>query len=511
MRKIYYLGFAALFFTHLFALSQVAGWHVDEAWGANFAYRIAFEPHFWPIQAMSPYTAAWSHYFAALAFKIFGASVFVYRFAGMLFVFLGVALISLGLKNFGERKAANLFPLVVALFPSLVMNHRWVIEMNTFFVFCGGLVFLGLSRIEKRWGRALLALGAVLGMNSHVLFIAPCLALWIFLFLTDSLIGARAKFLVTGITLCVMPFFLNIFFTTSGEDHRKALELIAVCLLVLILQWLPIRLSSLKNKIFVFFWLVSLPLLIPFFLFLEGSWLALFSSGELQTRLLIGTFFLPIFLLFFFYFRSGKKLTPADFSFLPLCLLLTQLMVVKPGPRYYEIPFLFVAGVLAMAASRLRPKQLAGVGILWSVLGALQLGVNYFQPDLRQLQLARTFRLGRFHDSSVDMLPTQRLAVRLAKEGCRYEDLQLTDDRLNECMRFLAHGDWPKLAQPVCRLGSGIDIQRKGLETQRVGAISEGQFWLLGHVDTPKKSPTPVKGPGQFFQSSDWLTGYGGT
>jgi hypothetical protein len=40
----------------LLFIAKAPGIHFDEAWAANYAHKIASEPGFWPINAMSPYT-----------------------------------------------------------------------------------------------------------------------------------------------------------------------------------------------------------------------------------------------------------------------------------------------------------------------------------------------------------------------------------------------------------------------------------------------------------------------
>ena len=64
---------------HLYKIAYIPGLHFDEAWAMNFSRQIAFEPGIWPLTAMSPYTAPWAHYFAAIFMKVFSPSVLVFR------------------------------------------------------------------------------------------------------------------------------------------------------------------------------------------------------------------------------------------------------------------------------------------------------------------------------------------------------------------------------------------------------------------------------------------------
>jgi hypothetical protein len=456
-RGIFFSGLIALLFTHLFSLTHVAGWHLDEAWAGNFAHRIAFENGFWPFQAMSPYTAAWSHYIAAAAFRIFGTNVFVYRAAGIFEVILGTVLISLALAKRGEVKAAALLPGVIALFPALVMNQRWVIEMNTFFVLCAGVVVYGIA--TKRI--FLSFIGFFLGITSHVLFLAPSLALLYWCWVEEKL-SSRDRKLISAFSIIIGLFFVRIYFKTESDDHTKALGLIAISVITMIGVHVPT-----PPKYFLTLpAILGIPLLLPFFLFSEGTWVALFSSGELQTPFLIGTIFIPVALLIFYL----KPRYQSEILWLPLCLILTLLMVVKPGPRYYEIPFLFCAVLFTIGVSRITPNQAKQVLALWFTLGALQLSLNYFQPAIAETQIDRTFHLWRFRDSSSDMLPSQKIARRLSREGCDYSDLKLSDDRMEQCLKFLSYGDWPVPNPHHCRFGTQVDVLKI--------SGNEGQFTI---------------------------------
>src|SRR4051812_27297485 len=98
------LGFSLLIATGLFSVFQVPGLHFDEAWAANYAYRILSEPGFWPIDAMSPYTHAWAHYVSAVFFRLFGVNLFVYRAAGIAMIGTGALLAWCALVRSGQKK-----------------------------------------------------------------------------------------------------------------------------------------------------------------------------------------------------------------------------------------------------------------------------------------------------------------------------------------------------------------------------------------------------------------------
>ena len=143
------LGLLVLAATHLLWVTRVPGFHFDEAWSASFAHRIAFEPRFWPLAGQSPYTNPWSQYWIAIAFRIFGVSLKVYRAAGISMVLGGVVFLSAALVRRGFERAAAFFPWVVAFSLPLVVNHRFGIELTTFHVFCFGAVIFGVTLFEE--------------------------------------------------------------------------------------------------------------------------------------------------------------------------------------------------------------------------------------------------------------------------------------------------------------------------------------------------------------------------
>jgi hypothetical protein len=128
---------------------------------------------------------------------------------------------------------------------------------------------------------------------------------------------------------------------------------------------------------------------------------------------------------------------------------------------------LFCAVLFAIGVSRVTARQASLVLSLWFIFGSLQLSLNYFQPAIAETQVDRTFHFWRFHDASTDMLPIQRVARRLYREGCDYSDLKLTDDRMEQCLKFLSIGDWPAPSPHHCHLGTQLNVVRvPGNESQ---------------------------------------------
>jgi hypothetical protein len=495
-------GFLVLALTHFLFLKEAPAFHLDEAWAANFSHRIATEHGFWPIQAMVSYTCPWSHYITAGAFKLFGTNLFVYRATGICEVILGVGLISAALGLIGEKRAALILPFLVAFFPTLVMNHRWVFEENTFFLVCAGSVALGLALRQKNHflSRALIVTGITAGVSSHVLFLGSSLSLWIYLFLKGKLQDRSDRMTVALIALVLLGFFLLVLKTEP--EKAKPLGLLGVDVIILLISLVPALTGPgsvlggerIRRVTLACLTIAGLPLLIPFFIFGEGTWLDLFFSGKLETPFFIGTIFIPIVLTLYWLRKSklsGGIQLRSPLVLLPISLLLIQLMVVKPGPRYFEIPYLFAAVCLSMAVSRISGGQRILVLFLWAALGGGALGVNYFKPALEESQLARSYRFWIFHDASFDMLPKLRLMNRLASLGCGFADIEVPDDRIRQTLEFLSLGDWPPISSP-CRLKTPVKIVTQASENSATGldskGVREGPFLLIGGNVAPSSS-----------------------
>jgi hypothetical protein len=163
------LGCALLVFLHFYRLRLIPGLHYDEAWAMNYAWRIAHEPGFWPLTAMSPYTAPWAHYWGALWMKILGPSVLVFRGSQVLLTLAGLACLGFALPK--HVRAA--FPWAVLLLPGLLLNERFTIELTGFHVLCFGAMLLALRK--QRFAAASAA--ALFGSTAHILFYAVALSL----------------------------------------------------------------------------------------------------------------------------------------------------------------------------------------------------------------------------------------------------------------------------------------------------------------------------------------------
>jgi len=489
-------GFA-LILVHFLYLREVPGFQIDEAWASIFGYQIAFKPHYWPVQVASPYTSALVHYLAAGVFKVFGVSLLAYRVPPMLEVIAGVAFMSAALLKIGEKRAALLLPAVIAFFPALVINQRWPVDSTTFHVLCVGMVALGLAMRFKtpqtRWGDFWWIAGIVLGVMTHILFLGPALALWACLFFNSQLESRRNRI---GIILCVIlliPFYGVII--SNEPDHLRAAGPLLISLALAVFHILPLSwtrpLAKARNWLLLPFVLVGCLILIPFTIFIEGTWLEIFSNGYLVTRFLIGLSFIPVLLTLFF-LRKHEVSTGFRRALwiLPLSLLLIYLMVIKPGPRYLEIPFLFCAVLLALGFARLKTSELRWAMGLWILIGGAQLGLNYFKVAVAEAQEDHVVQVWRWHDGSYGFLPKLRLMRRLQREGCSINDLGPghPHEPFVE-LAFLSYGsDWPTPKISTCRFGHQMQVRIRDMsrpedqvERPDLGRYFEGPFKIEVH------------------------------
>lgn len=473
----------ALYFTHCIFLSAVPGLHYDEAWAALFSHRIAFERGFWPIQAMSPYTSAWSHTVAAVFFRIFGVSLLSYRVSAISCVLLGVYSLARALNNLLESRSAIIFPWIIAFFPALVVNHRFAIEINTFHVLCLGSLCWALSS-KSKYKEIWICCSVFIGITSHILFIAPALALWI----SDHLSASKAQqrslpriVLLTGL----LGFFLKIALTIPEHDKSLGLLiLISLCLIAALspawsfnqMKFLKYRILNLSSRLRHFIaWALMVPSLLLLAFFMEGSWSELFFSSKIHPEL--AGWFLAPWILILWQGRvifSDPKMKPLLIWF-SLTLVLSLILATKPAPRYFEIPLVMAALLLALAWSRC-PKTIQALSLIaWCTLGSVQLDLNYFAPILRHEVRLSNFHFLIFRDSSSDTLPKQEIAHTLGSLGCTLDQIEDSGPRLMEPLKFLALGDWPG-SNGACKLG---ELGKSKITIQPNDAEADGEAYVF--------------------------------
>jgi hypothetical protein len=506
----FFVGMAVLGATRFLFLGAVPGLHYDEAWAALFAHRIATEPHFWPLTAMSPYTSPWSHYWAALFFKIFGTSLLIYRASAVALVLAGVAYLSAALRRFGKARAAVILPWLLAFAPALEINERFAIEIDSFLVFCLGLLAYGVAllssstpgtpatpadtgkarRVGSLFGTSYLIKAALLGVTSHILFIGTILSLAGAALLSRK--GERWTRWELGaglvITLGVTAFFGRVFWAIPEKD--KALSLIVVTLSAAAVCAIPaprrgFALSRFRSVVRWGILLLGLPGWLFMLFFWEASWNARFHTGELHAPFLIGlTLVAPAVAIVMGVRGKALGAIPRGFlDFWALTVLFSAALAVKPTPRYFEIPLLLAAVFFALLLAELsRPRRL-GILALWIACGGVVMAENYFVPLLTTATPDISYRFLFFHENTSDTLDKQRLVTELAASGCAPEQVTTTDSRLGTELEFLALGDW-KTAPVPCRWGGRVRVGKLS-ERPPTGAITEaGPFWIAAAIET---------------------------
>jgi hypothetical protein len=457
---------------------------------------------------MSPYTSAWGHYVTAVFYQILGTSLFSYRLSGIALVIAGVCLISLALKNLGQTRAAAVFPWIIAFFSAAVINHRFAIEINTFHVFCIGLLAWGLSNKASNWKSDIAILAAIVfGVTSHVLFLAPAFALlllsfWCGSFWPENDPGNRKKKLAGASLILLAGFFLRIHLGIPEKDKSFALLLLAtLSLMGVLFPQLAFRIlqpiqkyGELPGRIL----LLCAGTVALFFLlfFSEGSWAAAFFNGGQSDIRLMGWPLLALGIGLASSWKALRALFDKDprwkkaFLWAALTIILTTAMATKPAPRYFEIPFLMLAGAFALALAH-APKRIATLALLiWVLAGTLQLELNYLSPVAFKNVPERSFRFLFFKDNSADTLSKQKLAQDLVQAGCKFEQVRSSDVRILEPLKFLSLGDWrgdwrgdwlPESTDvsSACRFGSKVQVERKSqVSPLPTGAFENGPFIL---------------------------------
>jgi hypothetical protein len=444
------LGFVAYFFTHCLWISQIPGLHFDEAWAAYFSHLISTGATHGigsvPLEAMSPYTVPWSHFFTALFYSFFGTHLWVSRLSGVVLSALGIFFMQLGLFRLKRPEAAAIFPWICAFFVPLVLNHRFAIEITTFHVFCFGLLVLGL--ITRKL--ILIGIALYLGITAHILFLGIALATWLTRRLQPEPLTRSERTLIVSLCACLLPFLIRVYLRIPEHDKAIALLLINAAiagdaLVPKIGDWI---IKKVRKPFLIFALLLSLPGLFFTLFFSEGHWNVLFNYGQISHPELIGISWSIMIAGLGYgswkYYRKNGALPYSQTALLwaTLNILMISLISTKPTSRYYETGFLCLAFFAAVSISELSKRAQGIILSAFVFTSSLQLGMNYFQAGLEKKAVERGFAFGIFHDSSSDFLPKQDVVDFLAAQGCSFAQVQAEDPRLFEALRFLSLGDW---------------------------------------------------------------------
>lgn len=441
------LGCALLVALHFYRLSSIPGLHYDEAWAMNYAWRIAHEPGFWPLTAMSPYTAPWAHYWAALWMKLLGPSVLVFRGSQVM-----LALGGLGFLAFSLPATLRLsFLAALLLLPGLILNQRFAIELTGLHVLCYGVCMWAARRKN-----AFLSTAALLaGTTAHILFYAVALAG----VGTRLLEGpdpqsspAQRNGRIVYFTL-VAFFFLHVLLTIP--EKGKAAALVFSCLAALAVDFLPIaalRIWKWKG------WTtlvsaVALLFVLNCVFFAQGAWTFSLTEGTAEWK--SGVWIVAVLGLFAWIglstlsgFRSATTRTR---TYTLLLFLFFGLMMLKPAPRYFEIPLITLAVLLAndwyLRWSQQLWRYYNSLFIMALAVGSIGIFFAYFDSHPADADV----HFAAFKDSSRDFLDKQSLVRFLGGSGCAPGDIHTGDPRLKEELDALALGDWPVDHSGPCR------------------------------------------------------------
>lgn len=479
-RTAFAFGVLVCAFLHFAWLSSLPGLHFDEAWALNYAWRIAFEPGFWPWQGMTPYTSPWTHYWAALCLKTLGSSVSVFRASQTALGFGSILLASLFLRRAGRIKAAAWLPLMAALIPGLIFNHRFAIELNSFHPFVFMLFLLSLQRKNVLAA----AFWCFLGCTAHILFYGVALGLMAAVLWEGAAFSRREKIAFSLLGGLLAIFLLRVAFLVP--DRGKALALFLSTLALLYTVHFPKHLIAILR--FAHFRRLPLLLASVFFLnllfFAPGEWsLSAFSGNHHWRGLgLAGILLTAVMLAQLFYFGI-KTVHPLIRIWLCFSLFFLGIMMLKPAPRYFELPLLTLLIVAAVGL-----VSLAGRGrvvfLLLLFANALPLYAAFFRATAHE----ENFQFLSFKDSSRDFLSKQKLAQFLGGSGCRFSDIKQVDSRVRESLLALSRTDWPvsenkcpwkdiTVSQKTMAGGPGIEI---------ADFILEGTAW---QTTTPNSAP----------------------
>jgi len=441
-------GMLLLLFLHFYRLAHIPGLHYDEAWAMNYSWRIASESGFWPLQAMSPYTAPWAHYWAALWLKIFGPSLWMFRASQVLLSLAGLAAVCMALP----RPVRLIFPWAMLLLPGLLLNHRFAIELTGFHVLAFGSLCWCISR---RW-YYLAALAAIAGTTAHILFYAVLLGLlFAVLHTTPSgvAIERRAKKAFVAYFALMALFFLQVLIAIPEKGKAGALVLSSVGAVALVLAGCE-RWHGWRSV----WWGRALPVLAAVFVFnalffLQGTWSAAIATGKPYWQGSIFYLGSHILLLMVFFGHSFVALKNEN-TWLRVWFLsgtfFMGIMMLKPAPRYFEIALIGIATIWANDWWRywkttswknhfLRQRLSLRLSLTYCVLANL---VFVFVHLVEYSPLDTSLRYLFFKDSSRDFLDKQSLVRFLGGSGCEFSDIETHDPRLLETLKALSLGDW---------------------------------------------------------------------
>ena len=365
-------------------LFQVPGYHFDEAWIAELASRIAFEPGFWPSFGMNSYTVPVFSYLQAGLFRVLGypsleATRVLYAVLNACSLFLFFQ----WLKK-DRPQASWVFTLLWATFPLSVFNLRLSLEVTSGFAFFASVACYGISegciRQQNRVWFWMATLALVLGSLSHLLFFSFVLSLiWAALQMNPLVFDSPA--LRRMLSLVLLP--LTLFFTApllqsaigSGERVKAGLVILMNLFLLAFahLRWgsRPGMVKLIRFSRWVIYPVASAGVFIFVLFELSGVWPMSQSTGIIFPLLMFPGLLLTggIFLLS----MDWRKAHPIHHFFRALFLALTAFVVAnayKPtSAKYWELPLLAFLLLAALWVVECAAKKKWVMPLVWVCSG----------------------------------------------------------------------------------------------------------------------------------------------
>ena len=478
---VFTVFFILLHWSHIF---YVPATNYDEVRAGTVTYGIAFQKGYWPFNGSNSYTVVFSDYWAAPFFQLFGSGLLSLRLSALFFVYFGILLISMALSKAGHRIASLVFPFITTFWPALFVNHRYSMEANTFLFFCFGLFLLGCAYLSKsksqtssdfslHLGTPLVIVGAVLGILSHPLFIAPVLAALIVRLLQSIPLRIYEKKSITGLLFFFFIYFLRLLILIPEKEKGAALLLLDSFLILVVLnhshflKWVGFLKSSPLFRIFfgiIFFSLASVA--ITFLLtFSSTPWTLLTATGEIQhPSLLVLDASIWVFLIGYYLVGCRAKDRKVIWNIpLPwaqwiiLSVLICAVILIQPSARCYEIGLVSLSIVLSLVLSKLPPRFLVGLVLLWGVSGTLHWKFNYIDPVLAGKTRFRELRF-LFVKGVTETYPSpQTILKTLAEQECNMKGIDPSYySHWKKAVEFVASGEWLPFENPQCRFFDGI-------------------------------------------------------
>lgn len=431
------LGLVAFFGSHLPWLGRLPGLHFDEAWAANYAWRIAFEDRFWPWQAMSAYTAPWAHYVGALFFRVFGVDVFWFRVSQLSCAAAGVGLTAWAIRiQYANRAWAAWLPWVLAVWPGTYFNHRFAIELNGFHVFCFGLVCLGLARRQV----SVLVPGLVLGVTSHALFLGVAMGLLLAYLYERSAVDDFGRRSILIACTVLAPFYLLI--ASQIPEQKKSWALAALNILTIL--WIltnPARIKRIVTYWKWLFWITALPFLVFAFnllVFACGGW---HLTKQIGAEISLGWFLVPAIVvtgLIFMKLKLSRQDVQRVFAlrWFYFSLVVLGSIGLTQAPRYYELALLALGCGAAFGLAQCTIRHALLQYFAWLLVVVLVAMNFYFVPGKSGYQIYAKRRFLGIKDSSRDFVPVWPVLHHYARVGCGPAQFKSPDHRLETVLQF---------------------------------------------------------------------------